>query len=116
MGLFRVPFCRTMRAGPNFSASCDRVNGGVNTAPRMVRLSFLRMIFCSVALGGRKMGKFGYTSLYSRHSSFLGLFAVRRKDWMYRETVSLIYGACVLGVGGIGLIVAFITELKLNKK
>ena len=31
-------------------------------------------------------------------------------------TVSLIYGACVLGVGGIGLIVAFITELKLNKK
>ena len=24
------------------------------------------------------MGKFGYTSLYSRHSSFLGLFAVRR--------------------------------------
>ena len=26
--------------------------------------------------------------------------------WMYRETVSLIYGACVLGVGGIGLIVA----------
>jgi hypothetical protein len=38
------------------------------------------------------------------------------RDWMYRETVSLIYGACVLGVGGIGLIVAFITELKLNKK
>ena len=38
------------------------------------------------------------------------------RDWMYREPVSLIYGACVLGVGGIGLIVAFITELKLNKK
>ena len=41
---------------------------------------FLRMIFRSVALGGRKMGRFGYTSLYSRHSSFLGLFAVRRKS------------------------------------
>ena len=47
--------------------------------PRMVRLSFLRMIFRSVALGGRKMGRFGYTSLYSRHSNFLALFAVRRK-------------------------------------
>lgn len=35
---------------------------------------------------------------------------------MARETVSLIYGSCVLGVGGIGLIVAFITELILNKK
>ena len=38
------------------------------------------------------------------------------RDWMYRETVSLIYGACVLGVGGIGLIAAFIIELKLSKK
>lgn len=33
-----------------------------------------------------------------------------------RQTVSLIYGACVLGVGGIGLITAFITELILNRK
>lgn len=32
------------------------------------------------------------------------------------ETRSLIYGACVLLCGGAGLITAFITELKLNKK
>ena len=38
-------------------------------------------------------------------------------DWrVYRETVSMVYGACVLVFGGIGLIVAFITELKLSKK
>ena len=38
-------------------------------------------------------------------------------DWrIYRETVSMVYGACVLVFGGIGLIVAFITELKLSKK
>ena len=30
--------------------------------------------------------------------------------------VSLIYGACVLLFGGAGLIIAFITELKLNRK
>ena len=33
-----------------------------------------------------------------------------------REMVSLVYGACVLIFGGIGLIVAFIAELKLSKK
>ena len=37
-------------------------------------------------------------------------------NWTSRETISLIYGACVLGFGGLGLIAAFITELKLNKK
>ncbi|MEL5894049.1 DUF6249 domain-containing protein [Bacteroides sp. GD17] len=36
--------------------------------------------------------------------------------WAYRETASLIYGACVLGFGGIGLITSFVIELKLNKK
>lgn len=43
-------------------------------------------------------------------------YFVAEKSWAYRETTSLIYGACVLGFGGIGLIVAFIIELKLNKK
>ena len=38
-------------------------------------------------------------------------------NWsVYRETVSLVYGACVLSFGGIGLITAFIAELKLSKK
>ena len=39
-----------------------------------------------------------------------------KDQWDYRQTVSLIYGACVLLFGGIGLIIAFITELKLSKK
>ncbi len=38
------------------------------------------------------------------------------EEWRYRETVSLIYGACVLLFGGIGLITAFIVELRYNKK
>ncbi|TWV10490.1 hypothetical protein FQ707_12825 [Bacteroidaceae bacterium HV4-6-C5C] len=38
------------------------------------------------------------------------------EEWRYRETISLIYGACVLLFGGIGLITAFIVELKYNKK
>ena len=38
-------------------------------------------------------------------------------NWrVYGETVSLVYGACVLSFGGIGLITAFIAELKLSKK
>lgn len=38
------------------------------------------------------------------------------RNWWAKETISLIYGACVLGVGGVGLIAAFITELMLSKK
>ncbi len=36
--------------------------------------------------------------------------------YFYRKVSSIVYGACVLGFGGAGLIIAFITELKLNKK
>ena len=33
-----------------------------------------------------------------------------------RETISVIYGACVLLFGGIGLLTAFLVELKISKK
>lgn len=36
--------------------------------------------------------------------------------WKQRETISVIYGACVLLFGGIGLLTAFLIELKINKK
>lgn len=50
-------------------------------------------------------------------SSVPGYLDKNMDDWrVYRETVSLVYGACVLVFGGIGLVVAFITELKLSKK
>ena len=32
-----------------------------------------------------------------------------------RETVSIIYGACILLFGGLGLLIAFLVELKINK-
>lgn len=40
----------------------------------------------------------------------------RNSNWEYRETISVIYGACVLLFGGIGLISAFLVELKISKK
>ena len=39
-----------------------------------------------------------------------------RFNWNLRETISVIYGACVLLFGGIGLLTAFLVELKINKK
>ena len=33
-----------------------------------------------------------------------------------RETISVIYGACVLLFGGAGLLTSFLIELKINKK
>ena len=38
------------------------------------------------------------------------------EGWKYREMTSLIYGSCVLLFGGLGLVAAFIAEIKLNKK
>lgn len=37
------------------------------------------------------------------------------ETWAYQELVSTVYGASVLLFGGIGLIVAFIIEMKLSK-
>ena len=33
-----------------------------------------------------------------------------------RETISVIYGACVLLFGGVGLLTSFLIELKISKK
>ena len=33
----------------------------------------------------------------------------------YRETSSIVYGACILLFGGLGLLTAFLIELKINK-
>jgi hypothetical protein len=37
-------------------------------------------------------------------------------NWNKREIVSIIYGSCTLIFGGIGLLTAFIIELKIGKK
>lgn len=37
-------------------------------------------------------------------------------NWAIRQTVGIIYGASVLMCGGLGMILAFIIEMKLNKK
>lgn len=38
------------------------------------------------------------------------------KDWNFKEIISIVYGSSVLLFGGIGLIAAFILELKIGKK
>ena len=45
-------------------------------------------------------------------------YATPNADWGWevRQTVSVVYGACVLLFGGIGLLAAFLIELKIGKK
>ena len=38
-----------------------------------------------------------------------------RLNYNMRETISIIYGACILLFGGLGLLTAFLIELKINK-
>lgn len=37
-------------------------------------------------------------------------------DWNLRQTLGIVYGACILLFGGIGLLCAFIIEMQLSKK
>lgn len=53
----------------------------------------------------------GYCIVYNTQPAYFSNYS-----YHVNETVSLIYGASVLIGGGIGLIVAFLVELKLNKK
>lgn len=39
-----------------------------------------------------------------------------RFNWNLQESISVIYGACVLLFGGIGLLAAFLVELRISKK
>ena len=38
-----------------------------------------------------------------------------RLNYNMRETISIIYGACILLFGGLGLLTAFLVELNINK-
>ena len=37
-------------------------------------------------------------------------------SWTIKQTISIIYGACVLLFGGAGLLTSFLIELKISKK
>lgn len=45
-------------------------------------------------------------------------YVVRNADWNWevKQTISVIYGACVLLFGGVGLLTSFLVELKISKK
>ena len=45
-------------------------------------------------------------------------YVARNADWNWevKQTISVIYGACVLLFGGVGLLASFLVELKISKK
>jgi len=46
----------------------------------------------------------------------IGFYLDNDNNWQYNQTVSVIYGASVLLFGGLGLLVAFLIEMKNSKK
>ena len=60
----------------------------------------------------------GLLMAYLICTTTIGNYATPNADWGWevRQTVSVIYGACVLLFGGIGLLSAFLVELKISKK
>lgn len=47
-------------------------------------------------------------------TSFFPIYSVQ-DEWMRREMIGIAYGSSVLLFGGIGLIIAFIIEMKMSK-
>lgn len=45
----------------------------------------------------------------------VGFYSDNNDNWQYNQTVSVIYGASVLLFGGLGLLVAFLIEMKNSK-
>lgn len=39
-----------------------------------------------------------------------------QNQWQQREMIGVVYGACVLLFGGVGLLLAFVVEMKMAKK
>ena len=46
----------------------------------------------------------------------IGFYFDNNDNWQYNQTVGVIYGASVLLFGGLGLLVAFLIEMKNSKK
>jgi len=46
----------------------------------------------------------------------IGFYFDNNDNWQYNQTVGVIYGASVLLFGGLGLLVAFLIEMKSSKK
>ena len=77
-------------------------------------LSFSALKFGCLFLG---VG-LGLLVAYSICLNTLDWYAIIIRDWTWqqREVISLVYASCVLLFGGIGLLTAFLIELKINKK
>ena len=82
--------------------------------PSVGNLSFSALKFGCLFMG---LG-LGLLMAYLICTTTIENYATPNADWGWevRQTVSVIYGACVLLFGGIGLLSAFLVELKISKK
>ncbi|MDH6343270.1 hypothetical protein M2480_001259 [Parabacteroides sp. PFB2-12] len=76
--------------------------------------SFNRFSFSALKIGFLMAGiGLGLLVAFFLNIAFADL--IKGNDWHQREVTSVLYGASVLLFGGIGLLVAFIIEIKINK-
>lgn len=115
--LFELFVCKKERLaiiekmGEKFSP--DMLENKINL-PSVGNVSFSALKFGCLFMG---LG-LGLLMAYLICTTTIENYATPNADWGWevRQTVSVIYGACVLLFGGIGLLSAFLVELKISKK
>lgn len=73
----------------------------------------------SALKGGMLMAGIGLGLLtgFAISASFVPNYVVQDNlNWDSQQMIGIIYGACVLLFGGVGLLAAFLIEMKINKK
>lgn len=73
----------------------------------------------SALKGGLLMAGIGLGLLtgFAISASFVPNYVVQDNlNWDSQQMIGIIYGACVLLFGGVGLLAAFLIEMKINKK
>ena len=116
-GLFELILRRKERL-----AIIEKIDGKIDASSFEGRLGLpsykgSKITFSALKLGSLLAGiGLGLLIAFFIHIGFKMSPVYYQDDYFVREMVSVIYGSLVLLGGGVGLIVAFIIELKMGKK
>lgn len=97
-------------------AIIEKMGEGVPLDPKFGLPSYFKGVSFNALKIGCLMAGIGLGIMIGFFINISFVNDIQMGDWRNQEMYGAVYGASVLLCGGIGLIVAFILEMKINKK